>query len=220
LPTATAAQIRREVGAKSLHLGRVERGRGDGESVLTSTNQVAGARHRLEFRHDFVAEILSRDAVEVGVVVCARTRHVDPFECVDMLRRDLRNRTAHPVGADSQRRVKFVDARRILAANSDYRAIFDQQIDEPEAIAKRHVFETARRVDHRGIHQHAPEAQSAIVGAVAHEAGAVIEVRADRSHPLEAHAARALEHFKDAHALEHFGSAAKHDVGREPVGRK
>ncbi len=212
------AQIGCEVGAKSLHLGGVERGRRDRESVLASTNQVAGAGRRFEFRENFVAEIFPRDAVEVRIVISARARHIDPLERIDALRRDLRDRAAHPVGAYRQRCMKLVDARRVLAANSHHAAIFDQQIDEPEAFAKRDAVETARRVDHRGIHQHSPETQSAIVDAVAHESAAVIEAGTDRSHPLEADAARALEHRKHAHALEHFGAAAQHDVCREPIG--
>src|ERR1700684_2651898 len=41
-----AAQVGCEVGAKRLHLGRVERGRRDCQSVLASTDQVAGAGWR------------------------------------------------------------------------------------------------------------------------------------------------------------------------------
>ena len=215
-----AAQIRREVGAKRLHLARVERGRRNRESVLASTNQVARAGRRLEFRDNFVAKLFPRDAFEVRVVVCARAWNIDALERVDSRRRDLRDRAAHPVGADRQRRVKLVDARRILAANSHYGAVFDQQIDQPEAIAKRDAVETPRRIDHRRIHQHAAETQSAIVGAVAHKLAAVVEVRTDCAHLREADAARALEHFDHAHSLEHFGAAAKHDMRREPVRRE
>ena len=215
-----AAQIGCEVGAKSLHLGSVERGRRDCQSVLASTDQVAGAGCRFEFRDDFVAELFARNAFEVGVVIGARARHVDALECVDSLRRDLRDRTAHAVGADRQRRAKLVDPGSILAANSQHGAVFDDQIGKPQALAKRDALETAGRVDHRGIHQGAAEAQSAIVGAVAREFAAVVEVGTESAHPLEADAARALEHFEHAHSPEHLGAAAKHDMRRETVGRE
>ena len=164
-----------------MHLGRVERGRRDRESVFASTNQVGRAGCGLEFRDQLVAEIFPRDAFEVRVVVSARARNVDALERIDTLRRDLRDRAAHPVGANRQRRAKLVDARRILAANSHHGVIFDEQIGNSEAFAKRDAFETARRIDHRGIHQHASEAQSAIVGAVAHEFAAVVEVGTNRA---------------------------------------
>ena len=210
----------REVGAKSLHLGSVERGRRDRQSVLASTDQVAGAGCRLEFRDDFVAEAIARNAFEVGVVIGARTRHVDALERVDTLRRDLRDGTAHAVGAYRQRRAKLVYPGSILSANSQHGAVFDDQIGKPQALAKLDALETAGRVDHRGIHQGAAEAQSAIVGTVAREFAAVVEVGTKSAHPLEADAARALEHFEHAHSSEHLGAAAEHDMRRESVGRE
>ena len=66
----------------------------------------------------------------------------------------------------------------------------------------------------------AAEAQSAVVGTVAREFAAVVEVGTKSAHPLEADAARALEHFEHAHSPEHFGAAAEHDMRREAVGRE
>src|SRR5208282_6540780 len=104
------------------------------ESVFASANQVACAGCGLEFRDQFVAELFARNAFEVGVVISARAWNVDPLERADTLRRDPRDRAVHSVGADCQRRAKLVDARRILAANSNDGAILDAQIAHPEAI--------------------------------------------------------------------------------------
>jgi len=171
-----AAQIRCEIGAEGLHLGGVECGCRNRESIFASTNQVARAGCGLEFRDQLIAEVFPRDTLEVRVIICASAWNVDALERVDTLRRDLRNRAAHSVGADCQRRAKLVDPRRILAANSHHRLIFDNQIGDSEAFAKRDSVETARCIDHRGVHHHAPETQSAIVRALARELSAVIEV--------------------------------------------
>src|SRR5260370_15785870 len=210
-----------------MHLGGVERGRRNRGSALASADKIARARPRFEFSYYFVAQPAPIDAVEVCVVIGASAWDVDPREVAGSLRRELRDRTAHPVGAYRQRRVKFMAAQRILAAcsrvlsaNPDNRAFVDQKIGEPEALAKIDALETSRRVDHRGVHQHASETESTSIGVGVHEFAAVVEVRTNRAHPRKAHAAEPLERFEYAHPAEDPGPAAEHDMRREPIRRE
>src|SRR5260370_33134114 len=206
---------------------RVERRRRNRGSVLVSANLVVWARPRFEFSYYFVVQPAPIDAVEVCVVIGASAWDVDPRECADALRRELRDNTAHPVGADRQRCVKLVRAQRtlaacsrVLSANPDNRAFVDQKISEPEALATIDGLKTSRRVDHRGVHQHAPKAESASVDVGVHEFAAVVEVRTNRAHPRKAHATQLLEGLEHAHSVEDPGPAAEHDMRREPIRRE
>src|SRR5262249_61453022 len=94
--------ISAQLGTERAHLVGIEGRSRDHAIIFTSAQQVARARRSLELGDQLVAEPISRDAFEVGVVVSTRAGDLRALERAESLLGDSRDRASHPIRTTNQ----------------------------------------------------------------------------------------------------------------------